>query len=68
MLTLLGAGELAVDIPEGGSKTFYVAGGVLKVEAGVVTVLTEYAGTEAPESLPETVNLDPSDLREDPTS
>jgi F-type H+-transporting ATPase subunit epsilon len=65
MLTLLGAGELAVDIPGGGSETFYVAGGVLQVEGGVVTVLTEYAGTEPPESLPEAANFDPSDLARD---
>ncbi len=65
MLTLLGAGELSVDIPGGGSETFYVAGGVLKVEAGMVTVLTEYAGTEAPESLPDSASFDPSDLEVD---
>lgn len=68
MLTLLGAGELVVDIPGGGSETFYVAGGVLKVEAGVVTVLTEYAGTGAPESLPDAAKFEPSDLSEDAVS
>ena len=48
LLTLLGSGELAVDLPGGGSERFHVAGGVMKVEAGVVTVLAEYAGTEPP--------------------
>ena len=49
MLTLLGAGELSVDMPGGGSESFYVSGGVLQVEGSVVTVLTEYAGSEPPE-------------------
>ncbi len=45
-LALLGAGVLNVDLPGGGSQSFHVAGGVMKVEDGEVTVLTEYAGTE----------------------
>ena len=45
-LALLGSGELTVDLPGGGSETFQVAGGVIKVEGGEVTVLTEYAGRE----------------------
>ena len=53
LLTLLGSGELAVDLPGGGSKSFHVSGGVMKVEAGSVTVLTEYAGDAPPESTPE---------------
>ena len=48
MLALIGSGELSVDRPGGGSDTFYVAGGVLKVERDVVTLLTEYAGDEPP--------------------
>ena len=52
MLALLGAGELAVDRPGGGSTTFHVAGGVLKVERNTVTLLTEYAGNEPPEEIP----------------
>ena len=50
MLALIGVGELSVDRPGGGSDTFHVAGGVLKVERNTVTLLTEYAGDEpAPE-------------------
>jgi F-type H+-transporting ATPase subunit epsilon len=52
MLALLGAGELSVDRPGGGSDSFHVAGGVLKVERDVVTLLTEYAGDEAPAEIP----------------
>ncbi|HZD05679.1 MAG TPA: ATP synthase F1 subunit epsilon, partial [Longimicrobiales bacterium] len=42
MITLLGHGELVVDVAGGGSATFYVAGGVMKVEDDRVTILTEY--------------------------
>jgi F-type H+-transporting ATPase subunit epsilon len=48
MLALLGTGELSVDLPGGGSRSFYVSGGVLKVENDQVTVLTEHASTEKP--------------------
>jgi len=43
MLTLVGAGELSIDRPGGGSDSFHVDGGVLKVERDQVTLLTEYA-------------------------
>jgi len=52
MLSLLGAGELSVDRPGGGSDTFHVAGGVLKVERDTVTLLTEYAGDQPPAEIP----------------
>lgn len=52
MIALLGHGELVVDEPGGGSDSFYVAGGVLKVEDDRVTVLTEYAGEVPPDELP----------------
>ncbi len=52
MLALLGAGELNVDRPGGGSDSFHVAGGVLKVERDNVTLLTEYAGKEPPAEIP----------------
>lgn len=52
LITLLGHGELAVDVPGGGSRRYYVAGGVLKVEGDEVTVLTDYAGQEPPEEIP----------------
>ena len=48
LLTLLGSGELSVELPGSGSRTYFVAQGVLKVESGHVTVLTEYAGDEPP--------------------
>ena len=52
MLALIGSGELAVDRPGGGSDTFHVAGGVLKVDKDQVTLLTEYAGSEPPAEVP----------------
>lgn len=51
MIVLIGTGTLAVDLPGGGSESYNVAGGVLKVEANHVTVLTERAGCEAPSNL-----------------
>jgi len=62
ILVLLGAGELAVDLPGGGSQTFHVAGGVMKVEDGAVTVLTEYAGDEPPEVIPPEAMVYPEDV------
>ena len=57
MLALIGVGELSVDRPGGGSDTYHVAGGVLKVERNTVTLLTEYAGDEpAPDGTFETVD------------
>ena len=53
MLALLGSGELHVDRIGGDSDSFHVAGGVLKVERNQVTLLTEYAGDEPPEEVPE---------------
>ncbi len=52
MLALVGSGVLSVDRPGGGSDSFHVAGGVIKVERNQVTVLTEYAGTEPPAEIP----------------
>ena len=61
-ITLLGHGELTVDLPGGGSQAYYVAGGVLKVESNEATVLVEYAGSEAPDELPEAADFHPDDL------
>lgn len=61
-LSLLGAGELSLEIPGGGSETYHVAGGVMKVEADQVTVLTEYAGTEPPASIPAEAVIHPEDV------
>jgi len=62
MLALVGVGELSVDRPGGGSASYYVAGGVLKVERDVVTVLTEYAGDEPPAEIPASAIVDPEDV------
>lgn len=51
-IALLGHGELVLDRPGGGSVRYYVAGGVLKVEGGRLTILTEYAGEDPPAELP----------------
>ena len=64
-ITLLGHGEFAVDLPGGGSERYYVAGGVLKVEANEVTALVEYAGEGAPGELPEAADFHPDDLEAD---
>ena len=52
LVTLLGAGELNLGRPGGGSDSFHVAAGGLKVERDVVTVLTEYAADLPPEEIP----------------
>ena len=53
MLALVGSGEFHVDGVGGGSETFHVAGGVLKVERNQVTLLTEYSGDTPPDVIPE---------------
>jgi len=62
MLALLGVGELAVDLPGGGNRVFHVAGGVMKVEAGDVTVLTEYAGDAPLAEVPPSIAIFPEDV------
>jgi F-type H+-transporting ATPase subunit epsilon len=64
-ITLLGHGELAIDIPGGGSETYFVAGGVLKVEGDELTALVEYAGDGPPEVLPPEADFHPEDLAEE---
>ena len=61
-LTLLGQGELTVKVPGRPLRRFYVAGGILKVEGGEATVLTEYAGTEPPGYVPPGTVLEPEDV------
>ena len=51
-LSLLGSGDLDLDIEGGRSERYYVSGGVLKVLANEVTVLSEYASEEPPETSP----------------
>ncbi len=47
-----------IDRLEGGSETFFVAGGVLKVEGDGLMILAEYGGASAPEELPAGAELD----------
>ena len=61
-ITLLGHGNLAIDLPGGGSERYYVAGGVMKVERDELTILVEVAGREPPEVLPSDAVLHPEDL------
>ena len=61
-IALLGNGKLDLDLPGGGSESFHVAGGVLKVEADEVTILSEYAGEAPPEMLPPEADFHPDDL------
>jgi len=58
MIALLGSGELSIDLPAGGSRSFFVAGGVLKMEGSELTILTEYAASQAPEELPAAARVD----------
>jgi F0F1-type ATP synthase epsilon subunit len=64
-ITLLGHGEMAIDIPGGGSEKYFVAGGVLKVEGDELTALVEYAGEGPPEVLPPEADFHPEDLAEE---
>jgi len=64
MLALLGAGEVSVDRPGGGSDSYFVAGGVLKVERNAVTLLTEYAGDGPPERIPEAAIVFAEDMED----
>ncbi len=64
MIVLLGAGELSIDLPGGGSERFFVAGGVLKIEGSELTLLTEYGGDEAPDELPASAVVDVDAIRE----
>ncbi len=64
-ITLLGHGEMAIDLPGGGSRRYYVAGGVLKVESNALTALVEYAGDQAPSILPPEAVFYPDDLAAD---
>ena len=48
-IALLGAGMLEADLPGGGSEWVFIRRGVLKVDNDQVTVLSEYAASEAPD-------------------
>jgi len=58
MIALLGSGDLSIDLPEGGSQRFFVAGGVLRIERDELLILTEYGGDTAPDELPAGAGLD----------
>lgn len=62
MIALLGLGELSIDLPEGGSERFFVAGGVLKVAGDDLLILTEYGGDDRPEELPAGAELDVGEI------
>ena len=67
-ITLLGSGSLVIDKVGGGSVSFHVAGGIMKVEDDRVTILTEYAGTEPPERVPPEAIIHHEDLEPFPSS
>ena len=62
MIALLGLGELSIDLPDGGSERFFVAGGVLKVAGDELLILTEYGGDARPEELPAGAELDVGEI------
>ena len=62
MLALIGSGVVSVERPGGGSDSFHIAGGVLKVERNTVTLLTEYAWDEPPEVVPASAIVFPEDV------
>jgi F0F1-type ATP synthase epsilon subunit len=61
---LIGSGVLNVDRPGGGTDSFHVAGGVMKVEGNTVTLLTEYAGDEPPAEVPAEAIVFPEDVED----
>ena len=61
-ITLLGHGNLDIGLPGGRSERYYVAGGVMKVEADELTILVEVAAREPPEVLPPEALFHPEDL------
>ncbi|MEZ4417403.1 MAG: ATP synthase F1 subunit epsilon [Gemmatimonadota bacterium] len=44
LIAALGAGELAIDLPGGGSQRFHIAGGLIRVQNDDVIVLTDHVG------------------------
>lgn len=47
MIAALGEGQLAIDLPGGGSRQFHVAGGLIRVQENDVIVLTDHASEGA---------------------
>jgi F-type H+-transporting ATPase subunit epsilon len=48
-MSLLGGGMLEAELPGGGTTSYFLHRGVVKVEDDRVTVLSEYAGSGPPE-------------------
>jgi len=61
-LALLGVGELSIEAVGGGTTSFHVAAGVLKVQGDQVTILTEYTGDKPPETIPPEAIIHPEDV------
>ena len=61
-MTLLGGGWLRARRSGGEAESFFLVGGVAKVEGNRVTVLSEYAGEKPP------TDFDPARARLDPTT
>jgi F-type H+-transporting ATPase subunit epsilon len=66
-ITLLGGGNLDMDLPGGASQRYFLNRGVMKVEGDQVTVLSEYAASEMPADFDPAsalLDLEPVDLDE----
>jgi F-type H+-transporting ATPase subunit epsilon len=66
-ITLLGGGNLDMDLPGGASQRYFLNRGVMKVEGDEVTVLSEYASTETPPDFDPSsalLDMEPADLDE----
>lgn len=51
MITLLGSGEISIDLPEGDTYSLFIGGGVLRVDASELIILAEQADSELTENL-----------------
>ena len=51
MITLLGSGEVSIDLPEGDTYSLFIGGGVLRVDASELIILAEQADSELTENL-----------------
>ena len=64
LISLLGAGELVIDLVDGGSELFQVAAGVVRVDQDGVTVVTDYAEREPPDEVPSDAIIYAEDLEQ----
>jgi F-type H+-transporting ATPase subunit epsilon len=51
MITLLGSGEVSINLPEGDTHSLFIGGGVLRIDASELTILAEQADSELTENL-----------------